>query len=255
LACNSESSGFNVMKYYHYVSETKLQMLLQQIEEDSGKVITELKADLKLLASTRTTERNQNRYAALEKVSDFILTFGNVGTVDEPAEYVFDTLDLKWGPYGITRVGPNPLVFFAGATDQTVVGLGGSRKHVIGEEGTGIAGSASGTPLFARYLLEALELSTENATLYETLKANTAHRSQGFAPDNQEYIDLTAFSAYEMKGPSERLEFLAKTLLQGQLSEDGFWKSKGLAGKRVLMATPLYVARVDVPKELETKED
>jgi hypothetical protein len=84
-------------------------------------------------------------------------------------------------------------------------------------------------------------MSTENARLYETLKANTAHRSQGLAPDNQEYIDLTAFSAYEMKGPSERLEFLAKTLLQGQLSQDDFWKSKGLAGKRVLMATPLYV--------------
>lgn len=108
------------MKYYHYVSETKLQMLLQQIE-DSGKVTTELKADLKLLASTRKTERNQNRYAALEKVCDFIFRFGNVGTVDEPAEYVFDTLDLKWGPYGISRLGPNPLVFFAGATDQTVV--------------------------------------------------------------------------------------------------------------------------------------
>jgi hypothetical protein len=53
-----------------------------------------------------------------------------------------------------------------------------------------------------------------------------------------------------MEGPSERLEFLAKTLLQGHLSEDDFWKTKGLAGKRVLMATPLYVARVDVPKEL-----
>jgi hypothetical protein len=238
------------MKYYHYVSETKLQMLLEQIQEDSGKVTTELKTDLKLLSRTRKTERNQSRYAALEKVSEFILRFGNVGAVDEPAEYVFDTLNLKWGPYGITKTVSNPLVFFAGATDQTVVGLGGSRKHVLGEEGTVIAGAASGTALFARYLLEALELSTENLRLYNTLKADTAHRTQGFAPDNQEYIDLTAFSAYSMEGPSERLEFLAKTLLQGQLSEDDFWKSKGLAGKRVLMATPLYVARVDVPKEL-----
>jgi hypothetical protein len=239
------------MKYYHYISDRKIEMLLSQIKGESGKVSTELKADIKVLGATRKRETQQSKYSRLDELSEFIHRYGDVGSVDDPGEYVFDTLDLRWGLYGITEKVPNPLIFFAGATDHTVVGLGGSRKHLIGEEGDGIAHSASGTALFARYLLEALELSAENKKLYKALKESTDTRTGEFSPDNQEYVNLTAFSAYNLEGPSERLEFLAKTLLQGQLSEDDYWKSKGLAGKRVLMATPLYVARVDVPRGLE----
>jgi aromatic ring-opening dioxygenase catalytic subunit (LigB family) len=107
------------------------------------------------------------------------------------------------------------LVFFSGITDHIVVGLGGSAKHLIGEARAAVANSASGTALFARYLVEELKLSRENAKLYQALKEQTSHRTGKLKADNEEYLGLMALACYTMEGPTEELEFLAKRLLYG----------------------------------------
>ena len=62
---------------------------------------------------------------------------------------------MWWGPFGGDGPGADAgkLVFFAGRTERTVLGMGGSLKHVIGGAGAGDLGSSSSALPF---LLESL---------------------------------------------------------------------------------------------------
>ncbi|HEX8147774.1 MAG TPA: SAVMC3_10250 family protein [Pyrinomonadaceae bacterium] len=239
-----------MMKYYYYISDTKLDMLSQQIRRGMSKKTSEVKFDAKIISATRKNESEHDRYERLEHLCEYIHRFGDVGSVDDPGDYVFDTLDMQWGPYGRTENVNNPLIFFSGLTDHTVVGLGGSAKHLLGEAGAAVAHSASGTALFARYLVEELKLSRENSELYQALKEQTDHRTGKLKADNEEYLGLMGLACYTMEGPTERLEFLAKRLLHGKLPDEKYWTEKGMANKYALMATPIYVARADIPRGL-----
>ena len=148
------------MKYYIYISDTKVDMLLSQIpHEAKKKIATELKFDLKVLSASRKSETDQedNRFTRLEAVVTFIREYGNIGTVDEPDEYIDDVLPMRWGPYG-NLIEQTPLVYFGGLTERTIVGLGGSMKHVIGSVGDAYALSASITPILVSYLEKQLGL-------------------------------------------------------------------------------------------------
>ena len=123
------------MKYYVYISDTKVDMLLAQIPHDTKKKIaSEYKVDLKLISTTRKSEieAEDNRYMRLNTVCNSIRDYGNVGTVNEPSEYFVDTLNMRWGPFGDKDPTKAPLVYFGGGRGGTVIGLGGSIKHLIG---------------------------------------------------------------------------------------------------------------------------
>jgi hypothetical protein len=80
-------------------------MLLSQVPSDEKKKIaTEFKIDLKGLGVSRKTERESesNRYTRLEAVVAFIREYGNLGTVDEPNEYIEDELPMSWGSMMLT---------------------------------------------------------------------------------------------------------------------------------------------------------
>ena len=66
---------------------------------------------------------------------------------------------MRWGPCVfpcVPALTPSPLVYFGGATETTVVGLGGSAKHVIGEVGSATAGAHSYLPSFIFQLRQEL---------------------------------------------------------------------------------------------------
>jgi hypothetical protein len=148
------------MKYYIYISDAKVDMLFPQVPHDiKKKVALEFKMDLKLLSASRKTktETEDNRVARLETVVDFIQEYGNVGSVDEPDQYVADTLLMRWGPYnGDPESG---VVYFGGETPSTVVGLGGSMRHVVGNAGTSEAYGDSLTPFLMSVLAKELDMS------------------------------------------------------------------------------------------------
>jgi hypothetical protein len=129
----AEIAATGTMKYYVYISDTKVDMLFPQVPHDiKKKVATEWKMDLKLLSASRRveTEGEDNRIARLETVVDFIREYGNIGTVDEPAEYISDVMDLQWRPM---EYGPRiEAAYFTGKTESTIVGLGGSLHHLVG---------------------------------------------------------------------------------------------------------------------------
>jgi hypothetical protein len=209
------------MKYYVYISDSKVDMLLPQVpHEVKKKVATEWKLDLKIFGATRKEERetHDNRVARLEAVVSFIEEFGNVGSADEPGEYVEDTLPMRWGPYGWWRgSSDSPLVYFGGETENTIIGLGGSSMHLLGNKGPSVASSHSATPSLMAYLGKELALDLgEDEDPYPPLQA----------------VDL---ATSQMRGPQQTTHFLAKKLLFGP----------GTRGRKTLLATPLYVTLGD----------
>lgn len=220
------------MKYYVYISDTKVDMLLAQIPHDTKKKIaSEYKVDLKIISANRKSEveSEDNRYIRLNTVCEFIRDYGNVGTVNEPSEYIADTLNMRWGPFGDKDPTKAPLVYFGGGRSGAVIGLGGSIKHVIGAPGQSeptshpIRGSVG--PVLVHYLKREFGLDTRDSLT-------------DWEKEEERLWPLFVFhTTLQMRGPIQRLEFMAKRLLEEPLPYDKQWY--------VLLGTPLYVAMID----------
>jgi hypothetical protein len=221
------------MKYYVYISDSKVEMLLSQIEPDEKKKIaTEKKLDLKVFSISRRTEADhqRDRIAKLEAVTTYIGRFGNIGTVDEPDEYFYGDLSMRWGPFESFEI-DNPLVYFGGRTDRTIVGLGGSAKHVIGNEGSSSARSDSATPYIVSHISK--ELGLRKGEEFGVLRGKESAMMSLYA---------VQVATRDMGGPAERLEFIAKRLISGPSPYPDQDERPGMS---VLLGTPLYVAMVE----------
>jgi hypothetical protein len=119
------------MKYYVYVSDTKVDMLYGQIPaRERHSIATDLKIDLKLLSATfKETPPAETRYSRLQLVCDYIRRREAVGTVEDPKAYFEGTLMMSWGPlvnsYGSPGRGKlkSAVVYFAGQTERRFSGL------------------------------------------------------------------------------------------------------------------------------------
>lgn len=232
------------MKYYLYISDAKVDMLLPQIpHEAKTRIATEFKFDLKLLGASRKTETesDDNRFTRLEAVVAFIREYGNLSSVDQPDEYVEGNMEMRWGPYINDSLDPyinpspdkeSPLIYFGGLTEQTIVGLGGSTKHVLGNTSLSPAYSHSATPFLVYRLVKELGLSLGESPASDLDEKTLANKY------DSEHWSLRAveLATTQMKGPLQQVEFVAKRLLYGK----GHSKRK-----KVLLATPLYVAMVE----------
>ena len=206
------------MKYYLYISDTKIDMLYPQIPHDQkSRIAKELKIDLKLISASFKEEKElkETRYSKAELVTKYIQNNCQVGTVDKPRDYIYDILEMKWGHYGEyppTLVN-SPLVFFGGKTDLTIFGMGGSAHHIIGSIGNPIPYSYSQTPSLILSLSKQLEIQQD-----DNIKYWFKHTSESASKPGEKEWALRAVwgNVGRMRGSSERLEFLAKTLLIGE---------------------------------------
>jgi hypothetical protein len=226
------------VKYYIYISDAKVNMLFPQVPHDiKKKVATEWKMDLKVLSAARKveTESEDNRIARLETVVDFIREYGNIGNVDKPDQYIEDTLSMRWGQFG---GGPDSsVVYFGGETSDAIIGLGGSMSHVIGNVGSAAVEYGSLTPYLMKVLSPELKSSSGSAE----------PELEGLYAD---YYPLRAvkIATYNMEGPKQKLEFLAKRLLYwggGVPPNETPFPDDKKQGHRVILGTPLYVAMAD----------
>jgi hypothetical protein len=227
------------VKYYIYISDAKVDMLFPQVPHDiKKKVATEWKMDLKVLSASRKveTEGEDNRIARLETVVDFIQEYGKVGSVDDPDDYIADTLAMRWGM--LTTTPENSLAFFAADTDQTTVGLGGSAQHLLGRNGGDEIRYNSLTPALLDCLFKELGWGADN---FKGLGGTSERTAEIF-------LRAVHASAARMLGPKQSLEFLAKRLLYGTVEGveiDPLETSDDTADRSVLLATPLYIALAD----------
>jgi hypothetical protein len=219
------------LKYYLYVSNSKLEMLYQQVaSSDKTKKSLEWSVDLKAVKLTRKMEAenepdtNDKLRTVLREIEDA----ERVGTIEEPKEYVKGTLPMRWGLFrdsGRPMEEP-PLVYFGGRTETTVFGFGGSSRHVIGNAGASATGSRSVAPYLVAHLLDGLDMSREGWRFNPTC-----------SDDDSDTYHAISLATDHLKGQEQNLEFYAKLLLQGEL-----WDSKRQETIRVLLGTPLYVA-------------
>ncbi len=120
------------MKYYIYISDTKVDMLYPQIPKSILKQIaSSLSIDLKLLGAeinigAKGGSSDETRYSKVQIVSEYIEKHLDVGTIDAASTYFKGTLPMRWGLLG------DYSIYFTGITNRTYIGLGGSLKHVLG---------------------------------------------------------------------------------------------------------------------------
>jgi hypothetical protein len=232
------------MKYYIYISDAKVDMLLPQIPyEAKKKIATELKIDFKVFSASRKTEQGEdtNRITRLEAVSKFIFEYGDVGTPDDPGEYIADTLSMRWGPLGYWESKDTPIVYFGGVTENTLVGLTGSEKHVLGNTSTGSFYAGSNHIVLVYSLARRYKLNPKDQSKVLKLEQslNEMEMSLHSRPMSEPIIerltiDAVYHASHEIHGPEQRLEFLAKRLFYGEAH-----------GRKVILATPLYVAMAE----------
>src|SRR5688572_5287702 len=117
------------MKYYLYVSESKVNMICAQIPQGLLRgLATELKVDLKLLSATvKRAASPETIYSKLDVVSTYIKQSGRLGTVDTPEFYIKDSLMMK----SISYYG---MAYYSGFSERTIVGLAGSTDHITGSK-------------------------------------------------------------------------------------------------------------------------
>lgn len=211
------------LKYYLYISASKVEMLYPQIAADlKEKKAAEWEVDPKFLSHSRKSEDEPTgtQQARLGAIVETLAMQEKIGTIEEPREYFGGCFKMRWGIYA-DNGRPNdepPLVYFGGTTGETVCGLGGSSRHVIGFRGAGNTGSRSVTPYLIAHLLNGLDIPTKGWNAPGLRKDTEQHTREA----------ITAANGY-LTGPELQMEFVAKTLL---------------IGRDFLLGTPLYVVEV-----------
>lgn len=216
------------MKYYLYRSTSKVNMLYQQIAKPSSKKRSfEWRASLKVLSASakKETEQTTNDHDKLKAVLEAIESSGQLGTIDKPGAYFKGSLKMRWGMFDDwgRPEKESPLVYFGGKTRKTILGLGGSTKHVIGFEGASSTGSRSSTPYIVNHLLKGLGIDSDGWRAYD---------------DDQHALEAVTIATYKLKGPKQNLEFVAKTLLEGESRSSIFTNDKWV---HCVLGTPIYV--------------
>jgi hypothetical protein len=215
-------------RYYLYISDNKVDMLLPQI--DPGFAVgrrSEISVNLRVLGAKRMTEsgRGTDRIARLERVVRHLQDHGDLGSVDEPGQFFGGLLPMRWGQLPGRSHGS--LVFFGGRNDRTVLGLGGSARHLIDSAPDAAGPGESRLPA----LLDGLAASEqEDENVLDAI-------------DELDAADRAALATVRravdrMPGPAQNVEFVAKRLLHGPSSVPGDDRS-------VLLGSPVYVALFD----------
>lgn len=211
---NSDSS----LNYYVYISPTKVDMLFDQIPIHTRNAIAnkrEIEVVMLQLGGTPI-------HSKTKIVIDYLEDSGQIGTIDEPKAYFRGRLPMRWGPYA-----NDGLLYFGAETENTVVGLGGSDKNVIGNTGASHAHSHSATPTLVRALKKELGID-EGTREYDNCLALTA-------------VEL---ATTQMRGTQQTINFVARKLIWSHDSGIHYVGSRQHS-KRVLLGSPVYAALVD----------
>jgi hypothetical protein len=203
------------LRYYYYISDAKVDMLLPQVDPGfAAKRTTEFGIGLNPFSGKSKREATPDHVVRLERVIRHIDDFCDVGTIDEPGQYFRGRLAM--------RVHQAPgFIYFAGATEDTVVGLGGSSGHLTAgakpkdDEGFGAS------------------------TLPGMVQGLTAI-SDDEAPDGA--LELAYLAHRQMRGDEQEVEFIAKRLRHGP---SPYPELDGGRSVNVLVGSPLFVALAD----------
>jgi hypothetical protein len=246
------------MKYYEYISDAKVDMLLPQVPlVIKRKTSFELGVDIKVFSAKikKDLAGPEERIARLESVSSYIMSSENVGAIGSPKSWLTGRQTVRSGFIGVNK----EIVAFCGNVVGTYFMLAGSASYVVGskpdDRNTGYGFSFLPRMLdsfkFANELYEENILTTfshfkkdfpelREEQLREEYMGYRARKDLGLeigvcAGGHPDYwTDVVEDALEKFNGPTMEIEFVAKKLLY-------FAHGTG----RTLLATPLYIARLD----------
>ena len=216
------------LKYYVYVSNSKVEMLYSQIPRRFfDGMSAELKVSLGVASSVLTQKAAEETiYSKLSVVLRYIYEYGAVGSIDNPEDYFSGTAMVRWGLYD----SQNTLVLFVGSTNETIFGIGGSLAHLLGAKPEANTPYVSTTPFLVDLLCQDLDL--------QALNEQERHNMALLLNEGRNKAEMALWAVEHankyMNSASQKVEFVAKRLLH---KEKEFKNDKG-----VLLGTPLYVA-------------
>ncbi|MDG4805586.1 SAVMC3_10250 family protein [Micromonospora sp. WMMD1120] len=227
-------------RYYLYISDTKVDMLLSQIDPGYRRAGTaEFSLKLPFVGAKRNVESPAaDQVGRLERVTRYLDEHGDVGSVDEPGQFFRGLLPMQWGL--LPTDGGQVMVYFGGRTENTIVGLGGSSFHVLGggppaaQPPPHVFGGMSNMPSLLSGLVDAVDADEADRTPLTAGASLDAADTQALASVHR--------AGGRLRGPAQNVEFLAKRLLSGP---SPYPELDGRPGMTVLLGSPLYVALVD----------
>jgi hypothetical protein len=230
------------MKYYIYISDSKVSMLHRQIAQSTGKNReAELGFDIKLLRGHIRESRGipENSITRLDEVVEELHASELVGAVEDPKQYIGGVLPMTWSTYGFLRKGEESPITFWGFCEKsdypftgTVMALAGSRHNLLGQQQEGHAHSHSLTPEMTRWFIENLEDPFEDADVLRK------HKEYAASLKEYDVANGAWLAATQASGAPGQYEFVAKLLHSSEWPR-GF---RGSKTTRILLASPLYVA-------------
>jgi hypothetical protein len=240
------------VKYYVYLSETKIQMLHAQIAQGTSRTReASIGFDIKVLKG-QVKESRALPESAIPKLVEVINELQRselVGRIEEPKQYIAGTLRMKWNTYGselFNNAPESPIIFWSYCESQnhphegTVMALAGSKHNLIGQQGDGSTGSSSMTDVMTRWFLQNIDdpFDDEHAVLKRVESGISGNRRSlgDFDVANGAYLATTSGS-----GVTSNFEFLAKVLHTSDWPQ-GFRSSRV---RRVILGSPLFVAYAD----------
>lgn len=187
-------------------------------------------------------------YAKLEAVIDYLERRDKIGDVKQPKAYFRGELVVQWGEFPQTG-----LVYFTGMDGRTLLGLGGSLKHIIDQEPVkGLKSSGSRFAGIQKSLIEELKLQPLIDTLEQ--QSESALNSVANVDNKRMLLALENAGGKLSSGTKERVEFVARRL--GWWPGDRNSKPLGYLSRsgelaqsyfQAILGTPLYVALSEEP--------
>ena len=219
------------MKYYLYISDSKVDNLFQGLPLEKRKIIeSEISANIAVLKATRKEKRNayEDSIDRLNVIVRHLSAANKIGTIDEPASWIKAECEVF-----IKQEESNKnTIFFLGETKYTCFALGGSSHHLIGDSKNPDTYESMS---FSPRLVKVLENHLDNPLIFSNSdslieKAMSARVSQGKRAWAQQ-IDAMLKSE---NSDSYFVGFIAKKLLIATYAE-----------RTYILATPLYVAMIN----------
>lgn len=213
------------LKYYIYISDTKLDMLFEQMPPKiRDNLAKELKIDAKIVSTTlKEGPTEKTRMYKLKIVSEYFDNHVDVGTINAPKSYFHGTMPLRWDILSTE-------VLFAGRTENTGLILGGSAKNVLGiDDVQNVKGQRKLYASALPGLWELLEILGSKESTHDLIAERLKSGAERFMHNLVMGNGLAQFSKTE-----QQLEFLAIRLLANEV-EIGDKRYKYLIG------SPIYV--------------
>jgi hypothetical protein len=227
------------LEYYAYLSEHTIQRLFEQIPKRAlSSIAVELGIDIKILTAKLTMNKNDSERTLTSQVRAVVKYLEkeepqNIGTVDNPKKYVKGTLQmfsyfLPQG-FGVKEDATPELIYYGGSTEETILGLAGAASYVYASTDGSMSHISSSLPHLVSVIAKEYKITSSHPRFRQRQVSisQVLDTIEYMEEYNREDAHLQSFS------------FFAKLKLDSK--NVATWN----ADKRVLLASPLYIAYAD----------